>query len=37
MHLPNSWGNPERTGKVAAWLRDEAGENVAHGIRKNNR
>jgi hypothetical protein len=32
MHLPSSWGNPDKADDVAAWLSGEAGGNVTGGV-----
>jgi len=32
MHLPNSWGNPDKAGEAVAWLNDDAGGKVVGGV-----
>jgi hypothetical protein len=32
MHLPNSWGNPDKGSEAAAWLCDAAGGIAVDGV-----
>ena len=32
MHLPNSFGNPDKAGEAVAWLSDNVGGTVVGGV-----